>query len=338
MTTIHDVARHAGVGAATVSRVLSGKGYVKLETRERVMQSIRKLNYTPNEMARNLYFRKSGIIAVIVPDLSHPFFSEVVNAIEAALREEGYQTMVCNSFSDRNYELRYLEMLKRQQVDGIIFGAHTSLASEQYRNLERPVIGLDRRLADNIPIIAADHEEGGRLAAEEMLRSGCKKIIQLGDIEDSVATLSIRRHAVFREIVEEAGISCLSYPKHPENYTFDAFYETAACMFAEYPDTDGVFGTDLYAAAALRYALEHGIRVPEDLKIIGYDGTEMMRFLYPDITLISQPIEDLAKESVRMITEMIRGKEIPQKRVVLPITLRRGSTTAGDRNAAADSI
>lgn len=246
--------------------------------------------------------------------------------------------MVCNSFSDRNYELRYLEMLKRQQVDGIIFGAHTSLASEQYRNLERPVIGLDRWLADNIPIIAADHEEGGRLAAEEMLRSGCKKIIQLGDIEDSVATLSIRRHAVFREIVEEAGISCLSYPKHPENYTFDAFYETAACMFAEYPDTDGVFGTDLYAAAALRYALEHGIRVPEDLKIIGYDGTEMMRFLYPDITLISQPIEDLAKESVRMITEMIRGKEIPQKRVVLPITLRRGSTTAGDRNAAADSI
>ena len=120
MTTIQDVAKHAGVGAATVSRVLSGNGYVKQTTRERVLRSIEELNYTPNEMARNLFHGKSGIVAVIIPELAHPFFSEMVSAIEVELCNLGYQTMVCNTFYEKNYELRYLEMLKRQRVDGII--------------------------------------------------------------------------------------------------------------------------------------------------------------------------------------------------------------------------
>ena len=98
MTTIQDVAKHAGVGAATVSRVLSGNGYVKQTTRERVLRSIEELNYTPNEMARNLFHGKSGIVAVIIPELSHPFFSEMVSAIEVGLCNLGYQTMVCNTF------------------------------------------------------------------------------------------------------------------------------------------------------------------------------------------------------------------------------------------------
>ena len=198
MTTIQDVAKHAGVGAATVSRVLSGNGYVKQETRERVMRSIETLNYTPNEMARNLFHGKSGIIAVIIPELAHPFFSELVNAFEVSLCEVGYQTMVCNTFYEKNYELRYLEMLRRQRVDGIIFGAHTSLASEKYQSLQRPVIGLDRKLAESIPYVAADHEEGGRLAAQELIRSGCRNVVQFGGVEDSVITPSSQRHFVFR--------------------------------------------------------------------------------------------------------------------------------------------
>ena len=212
MTTIQDVARHAGVGAATVSRVLSGKGYVKQETKERVMQSIEALNYTPNEMARNLFHGKSGIIAVIIPELAHPFFSELVNAFEVSLCKVGYQTMVCNTFYEKNYELRYLEMLRRQRVDGIIFGAHTSLASEQYQSLQRPVIGLDRKLAETIPYVAADHEEGGRMAAQELIRSGCRNVVQFGEVEDSVITPSSQRHFVFRKVVEAHGITCSSYP------------------------------------------------------------------------------------------------------------------------------
>ena len=327
MTTIQDVAKQAGVGAATVSRVLSGKGYVKQETRERVTRAIKALNYTPNEMARNLFHGKSGIVAVIIPELSHPFFSELVNAFEVSLCEVGYQTMVCNTFYEKNYELRYLEMLRRQRVDGIIFGAHTSLASEQYQSLQRPVVGLDRKLAETVPYVAADHEEGGRLAAEELIRSGCRNVVQFGEVEDSVITPSSQRHFVFRKVVEAYGITCASYPKQPNYSAYNTYQESAARLFEEHPDVDGIFGTDLYAAACLQYALAHGIRVPEDVKIVAYDGTYITKFLHPEMTTICQPIRQLANEAVRMITEMINGNEIKENKVILPISIRRGNTT-----------
>ena len=335
MTTIQDVAKHAGVGAATVSRVLSGNGYVKQTTRERVLRSIEELNYTPNEMARNLFHGKSGIVAVIIPELAHPFFSEMVSAIEVELCNLGYQTMVCNTFYEKNYELRYLEMLKRQRVDGIIFGAHTSLAAEMYQELRRPVIGLDRRLADTIPLVAADHVAGGRMAAEELIRSGCRNFAQFGDVDDNVSTPSRHRHYVFRRVVEENGLTCHSYPKQPNYSAYNTYQEAAARLFAEHPDVDGIFGTDLYAAACLQYALSHGIRVPQDVKIVAYDGTHMTRFLDPDMTTICQPIEKLANESVRLITELIKGNEISEREIILPVRLRRGNTTTG--NAAAES-
>lgn len=335
MTTIQDVAKHAGVGAATVSRVLSGNGYVKQTTRERVMRSIEELKYTPNEMARNLFHGKSGIVAVIIPELSHPFFSEMVSAIEVGLCNLGYQTMVCNTFYEKNYELRYLEMLKRQRVDGIIFGAHTSLAAEMYRELRRPVIGLDRRPVETIPLVAADHVDGGRMAAEEMIRSGCRKVVQFGEVEDSVITPSSQRHFVFRKVVEASGITCSSYPKQPSYSAYNTYQEAAARLFTEHPDVEGIFGTDLYAAACLQYALSHGIRVPQDVKIIAYDGTHITRFLNPDMTTICQPIQELADESVRLITELIKGNTIHEKEIILPVRLRRGNTTTG--NAAAES-
>ena len=336
MTTIQDVAKHAGVGAATVSRVLSGNGYVKQETRERVMRSIETLNYTPNEMARNLFHGKSGIIAVIIPELAHPFFSELVNAFEVSRCEVGYQTMVCNTFYEKNYELRYLEMLRRQRVDGIIFGAHTSLASEKYQSLQRPVIGLDRKLAESIPYVAADHEEGGRLAAQELIRSGCRNVVQFGGVEDSVITPSSQRHFVFRKVVEAHGVVCASYPRQPDYSNYHTYQESAARLFEEHPDVDGIFGTDLYAAACLQYAQAHGIRVPEDVKIIAYDGTYITKFLHPEMTTICQPIQALADEAVRMITEMIKGNEVKEKKVILPISIRRGNTTTADQEGEPD--
>lgn len=327
MATIQDVARHAGVGAATVSRVLSGRGYVKAETKDRVMASIRELNYTPNEMARNLYYRKSGIIAVVVPDLSHPFYAQLVREIEDALRRDGYQAMVCNAFYEADYELHCLDMLRQQRVDGLIFGAHTSLVPEAYEKLERPVIGLDRILSDKIPFICTDHEEGGRLAARELIGSGCRCLVQAGDNEDSVITPSSRRHSAFRREAERSGVPCLSYPAHLDFGSYEAYRECVEGIFREHPEADGFFGTDLYAAACLQMALERGIRVPEDLKIVSYDGTWIIRFFYPGMTCVCQPIREMAGEAVRLMTELIRGNEPSEKKIVLPVSFRRGKTT-----------
>ncbi|MCI8310630.1 MAG: LacI family transcriptional regulator [Lachnospiraceae bacterium] len=331
MATIQDVAKHAQVGVGTVSRVLSGKGYVKEETRQRVQASIEKLNYTPNEMARNLFFHKSGIIAVIVPEVAHPFFAQFVNAAEMVLCEKGYQTMICNTYYEQNYEQRYLEMLKQRRVDGIIFGAHTVLDILQYKNIHLPIVALDRDLGENIPCVCVNHKMGGQMAAEELLRSGCQNVVQFVGIkeEKEVSTPANVRHEVFEETMRKHGILCRSIHMKWPTADISYYQNVAARLLEDYPDIDGVFATDLMAMAVLQSALQHRKRVPEDLKLITYDGTNNIALTYPQITAVVQPIERLAKEAVHLIVDLIHGKSFQNKKIELQAVLRPGDTTMG---------
>ncbi len=328
MATIQDVAKHAHVGVGTVSRVLSGKGYVKETTRQKVLDSIQVLDYTPNEMARNLFFRKTGIVAVIVPELSHPFFAEFVNAVEVALCENDYQTMICNTYYEQNYELRYLDMLKRQKVDGIIFCAHT-LDVEQYQNVDRPIVALDRDLGGGIPCVAVDHQEGGRLAAEELIRAGCRNVMQFGGStgEYRVSTPSNQRYEVFAQVMREHGIPCYCHPMKWNSFDYQYYMDITKQMLDDRPDVDGIFATDLIVMAALRAALSKGKRVPEELKLVAYDGTKGIDLMSPSITTIVQPITELASESVRLMMDLIQGRESEKRNIKLRVSLRRGAST-----------
>lgn len=329
MANIQDVARHAHVGVGTVSRVLSGKGYVKQETREKIEKSIAELNYTPNQMARNLFFRRSGIVAVIIPDAGHPFFSQFVNAVETALCEKGYQTMICNTYYEENYELRYLDMLKQQRVDGIIFGSHTTQDISQYENIQRPIVALDRKLGDDIPCVLADHETGGRLAAEELIRSGCRNVVQVGDMEekDSVYTPSQMRYKVFTNTVEGHGITCRIWDEKWPTSDIGYYQKVANALLDTYPDTDGIFATDMVIMALLQAALSRGIAVPKQLKLVAYDGTSFLGLAYPRITAVVQPIEQLAQKAVQLVVDQIEDKPIKEKWVELPVKLCLGETT-----------
>lgn len=325
MATIQDVARNAKVGASTVSRVLSGKGYVKAETKERVLKSIRELNYTPNEMARNLFYRKSGVVAIIVPEISHPFFAEFVNAAEIALYEQGYQALICNTWCEETYELNYLEMLKSQSVDGIIFGAH-SLDAQMYQEANRPIVALDRDLGAEISCVAVDHRIGGRMAAEELIEAGCKHVLQFTGV-DQVSTPSNQRHAIFAEVMKEHGVTCDSYVMRWNSFDYNYYSSITQHIFEDYPGIDGVFATDCIVMSVLRVALERGLRVPEELKAVAYDGTGVISLAYPSVTTIVQPIARLAQESVRLMIDLIQGKQTEKANIVLPVTLRRGETT-----------
>ncbi len=329
MATIQDVAKHAKVGVGTVSRVLSGNGSVREETRRKVQASIEALNYTPNEMARNLFFHKSGIVAVIVPELSHPFFTQFVNAAEAALCEKGYQTMICNTYYEKNYEQRYLNLLKCQRVDGIIFGAHTSLDVSMYEEIDRPIVALDRNLGENIPCVLADHVTGGRLAAEELIRSGCKNVIQFAGVkwEDEIATPSNIRHEVFESIMKKQGVRCRSFKIRWNSSDISYYQKVADDLLESHPDVDGVFATDLTIMAVLQSAFAHRKRVPGDLKLVAYDGTYGVSLSNPRITAVVQPIARLAGEAVRLVVDLIDGKKLQEKKVELPVSLRVGDTT-----------
>lgn len=325
MAGIKDVAKRACVGVGTVSRMLNDSGYVAEETREKIEIAMRELNYTPNELARNLYHKRTGIIAVLVPNVSYPFFAEFVNYVEAELYEAGFKMMLCNTVKARNAELEYLEMLNRHIVDGVITGVH-SLDVEEYRKIHKPIVALDRYLGDHIPVVTVNHKEGGRLAAEALIKSGCKKILHFKG-STVVKSPYHERHYEFERIMEKNHIKTYSYEL--EWNRFDSEYSRKAIedVFSGEIDFDGVFAVDWMAIECMNETIRRHLKVPQDVKFVAYDGTFITEMVEPKMTAIVQPVQDLARECVRLVGDLISGKEYRNKQVVLGVQLRKGNTT-----------
>lgn len=325
MATIQEVAKKAGVGVATVSRVINKTGYVKEETRERIEAAIKELNYTPNALARNLYRNKNGIIAVIVPEIDHPFFSAFVNELEEICAAHKYKIMLCNTWFKENYEHQYLAMLQEKLVDGVVVASH-SLDIEAYSSIDRPIVALDRELGNNIPCIRSDHEAGGRMAAEEFIRSGCKKVVQLRAEEKKTAPFIVR-HNVFEKLLKENGIEIQNIFTKWNSWSSEYDKEICRNFFKEYPDADGFFATDKTALCMEIEALKNGRKIPDDFKIVAYDGTGIVDLSYPTLTVIRQPIKTLAAECFRQLELRIDGEKPKETVITFPLELKRGMST-----------
>lgn len=325
MTSIRDVAKRAKVGPATVSRVLNNTGYVSEETREKIERAIEELNYTPNELARNLFKKKAGIIAIIVPNASHPYFSAFVKSAEEELFKAGYKTMLCNTVGKENVEHEFLEMLERHIVDGIITDVHT-LDVEEYKHIDKPIVALDRYLGKNIPVVSVDHAEGGSLAAEELVRNKCKKILHFRAAEMFEAPF-LERHKAFDRIMEENGVEVVPFEIEWNQFEDTYFRKAIAGIFENGFDYDGIFGGDLPAIECMNECLRRGIRVPEDVKIVAYDGTFVTDLVEPKMTTIVQPISELAKRTVQILLSMQEGNEKPEMHTKIPVLFKKGSTT-----------
>ncbi len=346
MASIQDVANRAHVGTATVSRVLSGKGYVAEKTRNRVLKAIDELNYVPNELARNLLHNRTKTIAVIVPDMSNPFFAMLINEIEIALRQSEYQTLLCNTTGEPKNELLYLNMLERNMVDGIITASHLLLGNH-YARIKYPIVSIDRVMGCDIPSVCSDHAEGGRRAAELLIQAGCRNVAQFQAREDPVYKNSIGpekyrdelvqdfpfmlRHMEFERLIREAGIQYGEYSTSWEGHFVD--YRQVCRLVGEggpdFGKIDGVLATDGLAALVLRMALSSGRRVPEDIKIVSYDGTYLMDCCYPTLSYIAQPICQIAEKAVELLMRQINGEKLQNVRKVLPINVVQGQSTGG---------
>lgn len=325
MVGIKDVAKRAGVGVGTVSRMLNNSGYVADETRKKIEIAMKELSYTPNELARNLYHKRTGIIAVLVPNVSNPFFTKFVDYAEAELYVAGYKMMLCNTVKESNAEMEYLDMLNRHIVDGVITGVH-SLEVEEYKKIHKPIVALDRYLGDHIPVVAVDHKAGGRLAAEALIRSGCKKVL---DFRGSTAVESPyhQRHVEFERIMNENHIETYSYELEWNRFDSEYYREAVADVFSKQIEFDGVFAVDPLAIECMNETIRRHRKVPRDVKFVAYDGTFITELVEPKMTAVVQPVEELAKESVRLLRELISGKEYKNKQVVLGVKLRKGNTT-----------
>jgi len=323
---IQDVAKLAGVSPTTVSRVLNDRGYISEETRENVKRAMKELNYFPNDVARSLFNKRTNLIGLILPTTSNPFFGELTFYIETICNSLGYKILLCNSLNDIEKEEKYLEMLMRNQVDGIIVGTHNQGILD-YKNENLAVISIDTYLSDKIPIIGSDNYNGGKIATELLISKGCNKIINI-DGEFNLRTQARLRKIAYEDVMKANNKTPITY-EIVSAFDGGNQIKVANKILDEHPDVDGVFATnDLFAAAFINEARKRGKKIPEDIKIIGYDGTEASRSLLPDLTTVKQPIELIAKTSVDILIEKIEGNfKNTESKIALPISLLEGSTT-----------
>ncbi|MBM6686633.1 LacI family DNA-binding transcriptional regulator [Faecalicatena contorta] len=316
MAGIRDVAKKAHVGVGTVSRYLNGSGYVSEESRTRIEDAIRALDYQPNELARNLYHNRSGIIGLIVPDLEHPFFSKLSKYIEISLYERNYKTMICNTVGVSNREKEYLGMLERNIMDGIIVASHT-LQTEDYLRINRPILAMDKDFKGQIPLVHSDHKKGGKLAAEILISAGCKNVLQFTP-SSKVTTPSNQRHIVFERICREKGIRVTTIETNWNSFSHQYYRQYMKEEIDKYRHTgfDGVFTADIPAIACLNVLKQKGYRIPEDVKIVGYDGVDEIYMTDPPLSSVAQNIPELAARCVDTIICIIEGKEYERHQIV----------------------
>lgn len=326
MATIKDVAREAGLTVGTVSRVLNNRGYISEATRNRVYQVMKELNYQPNEVARSLSKSKTNTIGVIVPHIVHPYFAKLISNLEKAASDRGFKILLCNSREERERELEYLEMLKSNRVAGLVLCSAT-VKTESLESLDIPVITIERNVGTGTASVECDNYQGGVLAAKHLIACGCKYIINFSGVEKTEMPAD-SREVGFLDMCRQYGVDGVASKSQENQYYAMEYHEYIEKIITENPKTDGIFASsDLIAAQVLQVCAKLGLRVPEQIKVVGFDDVNIASLTTPPITTVHQPVKEMAEMSVDLIVRSNKGEMIPT-RTVLPVTLVKRGTTA----------
>ncbi|NLG95826.1 MAG: LacI family transcriptional regulator [Chloroflexi bacterium] len=312
MVTIKDVAQAAQVSISTVSHVINGTRYVSDELRLRVLDAMETLGYRPNVLARSLRRGSTATIGLILPDNANMFFAEIAREIEDLGFQNGYNVILCNSNDNPIKELNYTNTLLQKQVDGMLFISTGGSGEAVQRILAEgvPVVIVDREL-DGVETdcILLDNFQGGYLAGQYLIGLGHRKF---GCISGpSELTPSHLRVQGFLQAIQDAG---LSFDEN-DMVSGDFHYESGERSMDQLLSRGdrrftAVFVlNDMMAIGALRSAINHGLRVPQDLSIIGFDGIALTQAVSPALTSIAQPIQQIAACSIDLLLKQIRAKE-----------------------------
>lgn len=322
MATIRDVAKHAGVSVATVSRVINETGYVHDDTRKKVETAIKALHYTPNEVARSLFKRKSRLIGLLLPDITNPFFPELARGVEDEMQENDFRIIFGNSDENMKKEKEYIQTFVQNNVVGVIASTNHP-DTDTYRKLNIPVVFLDRT-ADNRPSVYADGREGGRIAAQAMVARGSRQITVMQGPTHIRPAQDRFKGAI--EALSEQGIAFNVVMT--SSFSFTEAGTWAKELFEQYPFTDGVIASnDIVATAVLHEALRLGKNVPDDVQIIGFDDIPLSSLLTPSLTTIRQPAYDMGRAAANLLVRLIDDVNIDNKTIQMPVTFTERDTT-----------
>jgi LacI family transcriptional regulator len=333
MANIQDVAKHAGVSIATVSRVLNGNTSVSADIRKRVEAAIEELAYQPHPAARSLRSNRSQIIGLLISDIQNPFFANLIRGVEdEALRHE-HSLILCNSDENPQREQQYLEVLYTERVAGVIVVPTRERLNEEMRQRFRergtPIVAVDRRVRDKeIDAVLTDNVTGARDAVAHLIANGYRRIgVTTGP---EIVTTGRERLEGYRLALREAGIPLDPALERCGSFRAESGRELAEQLLDLTPPIDALFvGNNLLTLGALHAIQGRNLRIPDDIAIVGYDDIPWAELGSISLTTVTQPVYDLGSAAAVRLFQRMSNPTQSRQEIILSPTLRvRGSSRA----------
>jgi LacI family repressor for deo operon, udp, cdd, tsx, nupC, and nupG len=335
VATIYEVARRAGVSTATVSHILSQPAVVSASTRKRVLDAIERLGYTPNVAAKSLRTARTGKLLVTVPDISNPFFSLILRGIEDAAQREGYAVLLGDTQHDEAREDGYAAMLRRKEADGLIFLGHRlpKEAAALIRSMAphcAPVVnGCEFNPRLGVPSVHIDNAKAASEAMDHLFRLGHRRIAIITGPLVSPLSRDRLRGAMARAKRERAerDVSVMN-----GDFSIESGAAEGERLLGRRERPTAIFCfNDEMAMGVIQAARRRGLRLPEQLSVVGFDDIRFSSYMDPPLTTISQPMRAIGEGTVRLLLEVINGDIATPESVTLPHTLVVRSSTAPPR-------
>ena len=323
--SIKDVAAAAKVSVATVSRTMQYPDIVAEATRKRVHEAIRQLRYTPNAQAQNLRTSKTRLVIALVPDVANPFYSEVIRGIEQVAHEHRYSILLGDTQNSVNREQIYADLIAARQADGLI----TLIAHIPKLHVEGrlPVVNACDCVSDkSISTVSVDNAAAAATAVTHLLTLGHRHIAFIAG--PSPSPISSDRQRGYELAIQQAGIVVDRSLMMAGDYSVESGIRAVEHLYARKLKFSAIFCcNDEMAIGAIRGIKTNGRRVPEDVSVVGFDDIRFARYTDPPLTTISQPKNDLGREAMGMLLEILRGGDTPTlKRVLAADLVVRNST------------
>jgi len=312
MIRIVDIAEKADVSPGTVSKILKGNYIGSQETKNRVLKIAKEFGYTPNLIASSLKSRRSRIIALIVPEISVPFFPELSRGVEDVAREHGYNVILCSSNNDQIQEARYLESLERRWIDGIIFSRVTgdTFKEKVPRLLENKVkmVFVDRVPAESkLPVarVEIDNEKAAYTATEFLIKLGHRDIACItGPLNTRIAQ---QRLEGYKKALKDNNLPIRDELIAEGTFKLDSGFKGVNILLDRNVPFTAIFANnDLMAVGAIKALRKRNLQVPDDVSVMGFDGIPLSEYIDPSLTTVVQPIYEMGKTAAKLLLESIK--------------------------------
>jgi LacI family repressor for deo operon, udp, cdd, tsx, nupC, and nupG len=327
---IADVARLAGVSTATVSRVLANPDKVRQKTHDLVMEAVRRSGYTPNSVARNLRTRRTMTALVVVPNLANPVFAQILRGVDDELTQSGYGLVIGSLDNCIEREARYVDLALSRQVDGIILmnGRIPESGKRTMKEAGLPMVAMCAAIQDErIPNIVVQDREASRAAVAYLARLGHSRLGYIAGPSGNI--IEEERFAGFREGASDAGLTERDFVRWEGRFEFLAGVSAAEAFLQMKDRPTGIYAScDESAIGFIKVVRAAGLRVPEDVSVIGFDGIEFADYVEPTLTTFRQPLHELGRTGAGILLKMIRKEMKPEDwNVRLPLSLLERDTT-----------